>query len=210
MHNKLKKISSQPFHERFRKFAPVFIDLETTGTKAHLHGVVQIACVFLQQDELGLLDLGDTYCWDVKLAEGKKSTQESIKITGIDPSDPERFAYSEAEVIEFFFQVLKKHLAETKTKKAILGGHNVHFDLLFLEEMLNRHNHAEHNLFHYYSLIDTATLATTFVGNNVLYKACTKLGIHFNQKLAHSAAYDAQKSAALFCKLVNHFHLGSL
>jgi ribonuclease T len=39
----------------------------------------------------------------------------------------------------------------------------------------------------------------------VLARACEAAGINFDNKEAHSAKYDAEKTAQLFCKIVNRW-----
>ncbi|MDX2350628.1 MAG: exonuclease domain-containing protein, partial [Porticoccus sp.] len=42
-------------------------------------------------------------------------------------------------------------------------------------------------------------------GQTVLAKACDVAEIKFNNDKAHSAAYDAEKTAELFCGIVNRW-----
>ncbi|KXS52267.1 MAG: ribonuclease T, partial [Marinobacter sp. T13-3] len=61
------------------------------------------------------------------------------------------------------------------------------------------------NPFHPFSTFDTATLAGLAYGHTVLAQACKIAGIPFSNKQAHSAAYDAEKTADLFCGIVNRW-----
>ena len=45
------------------------------------------------------------------------------------------------------------------------------------------------------------------LGHTVLAQACKRAEIAFSQKEAHSALYDATKTAELFCHLVNRANL---
>ena len=42
-------------------------------------------------------------------------------------------------------------------------------------------------------------------GQTVLAKACAEAGIPFDNNEAHSAAYDAERTAELFCEIVNRW-----
>ena len=42
-------------------------------------------------------------------------------------------------------------------------------------------------------------------GQTVLAKACAEAGISFDNNEAHSAAYDAERTAELFCEIVNRW-----
>ena len=67
------------------------------------------------------------------------------------------------------------------------------------------------NPFHPFSVFDTATLAGLAFGQTVLAKACDVAGIQFSNSQAHSAAYDTEKTAELFCLVVNQWkNLGGL
>jgi ribonuclease T len=43
------------------------------------------------------------------------------------------------------------------------------------------------------------------LGQTVLIKACQAANITFNQSEAHSALYDTQKTAELYCFMVNKY-----
>ena len=57
--------------------------------------------------------------------------------------------------------------------------------------------------FHPFATFDTATLSGLVYGQTVLAKACKVAGMDFNDRRAHSALYDTQKTAELFCCIVN-------
>jgi ribonuclease T len=81
-------------------------------------------------------------------------------------------------------------------------GHNAHFDAGFINAVVARTG-IKRNPFHPFSHFDTATLAGLAYGQTVLAKACLQAGIEFDNKEAHSAAYDAERTAQLFCTIVN-------
>jgi len=81
-------------------------------------------------------------------------------------------------------------------------AHNAHFDLQFVNAATERCE-IKRNPFHPFSCFDTATLSGLAYGHTVLARACALAGIEFCNKSAHSAAYDAEKTAELFCAIVN-------
>jgi ribonuclease T len=66
-------------------------------------------------------------------------------------------------------------------------------------------NDIKRNPFHPFSCFDTATLAGVALGQTVLAKALQAAGISWDSNEAHSAAYDAQQTAQLFCQICNRF-----
>jgi len=81
-------------------------------------------------------------------------------------------------------------------------AHNAHFDLGFINAAVER-NQIKRNPFHPFSCFDTSTLAGLAYGQTVLAKACQTADIAFDNQDAHSALYDATKTAELFCIIVN-------
>ncbi|MGO2504130.1 MAG: hypothetical protein ACTH7C_13440, partial [Cobetia marina] len=61
------------------------------------------------------------------------------------------------------------------------------------------------NPFHPFSCFDTASLAGLVYGQTVLARACRAAGIEFDNASAHSARYDTERTAELFCAMVNRF-----
>jgi ribonuclease T len=59
------------------------------------------------------------------------------------------------------------------------------------------------NPFHPFSCFDTATLAGAALGQTVLAKAATVAGFTWDSAQAHSAAYDAERTADVFCFVCN-------
>ena len=53
------------------------------------------------------------------------------------------------------------------------------------------------------NLFDTVTLAGIAYGQTVLARAVQAAGMEWNQADAHSAVYDAERTAALFCRIAN-------
>lgn len=122
----------------------------------------------------------------------------------IDLDSPDRMAEPELMVMTDLFQAVRRAVKENGCTRAVIVGHNAHFDLGFVNAAVERCE-IKRNPFHPFSCFDTATLAGLAFGQTVLAKACRAANIDFNNSAAHSAAYDAEKTAELFCYIVNRW-----
>ena len=134
----------------------------------------------------------------------KAKALEALEFTGIKLDHPLRMAVSEEHALGEIFKGLRKSIKSAGCKRAILVGHNSSFDLGFLNAAVARCG-IKRNPFHPFSSFDTATLAGLAYGQTVLAKACQTAGIEFDGKEAHSARYDTEKTAELFCGIVNRW-----
>lgn len=187
---------------RFRTFLPVVVDIETGGFNSQTDAILEISAVILGMDEKGIIDIEQTFFQRVIPFEGLTLEEAALKFTGIDPFHPLRIARPEREVIQTMFDMIRDAVKAKHCKRAILVGHNAHFDLGFVNAASERHNF-KRNPFHPFSCFDTATLSGLAFGQTVLARACEVAGIDFNNDEAHSARYDAQKTAELYCQIVN-------
>ena len=190
--------------DRFRGFLPVVIDVETGGFVASTDAVLEVAATTVRMDEDGLLAVHRTHNFHVLPFEGANIEQSALDFTGIDPYHPFREAVSEKDALGDLFGIIRKELREQKCTRAILVGHNAHFDAGFINAAVERCG-IKRNPFHPFSFFDTATLSGLAYGQTVLAKACSEAGITFNSSEAHSAAYDAERTAELFCEIVNRW-----
>ncbi|MBT00343.1 MAG: ribonuclease T [Oceanospirillaceae bacterium] len=200
-------MSSAPKHplsDRFRGFLPVVIDVETAGFNPRTDALLEVAAVTLTMDENGYLIIDKSFDAQVQPFEGANLEAAALEFTGIDPFDPERGAVSEQAALESIFKPIRKSIKSHDCKRAVLVGHNAAFDHGFI---LNASERADikRNPFHPFSTFDTATLAGLAFGQTVLARACEVAGIEFDGKQAHSALYDTQKTAELFCMIVNRW-----
>ncbi len=198
----MNKSSAPALATRFRGFLPVVIDLETGGFNSATDALLELAVVFLQMEDQGSLALKNSLSYHVKPFAGANIESASLAITGIDPYHPLRPALSEDEVLKRIFQEVRRELRETGCHRAILVGHNAHFDLGFLNAAILR-TRIKRNPFHPFSCFDTVTLAGLAYGQTVLSKAAAAAGLPFDPASAHSARYDAECTAQLFCRIVN-------
>jgi len=187
---------------RFRGFLPIVVDVETGGFNASTDALLEIAAVLLHMDDAGTLSRGETLRYHVLPFENANIEQASLDITGIDPHHPLRPAIPEADALRRIFRDIRHELKQTGCRRAILVGHNAHFDLGFLNAAIERTG-IKRNPFHPFSVFDTATLGGVAFGQTVLARAVAAAGISWDADAAHSAAYDAEKTADLFCTIVN-------
>ncbi len=188
--------------DRFRTYMPVVIDVETGGFNCQTDAILEIAAVILSMDEKGTLGIEQTYFHRIIPFDGANIEAAALKFTGIDPYHPLRIARTEKEVFQTLFKIVRDAMKANQCRRAILVGHNAHFDHGFVNAASARHK-LKRNPFHPFSSFDTASLAGLAFGQTVLARACAAAGMEFDDSQAHSARYDAEKTAELFCKIVN-------
>ena len=193
-----------PIARRFRGFLPVVVDVETGGFNAATDALLEIAAVLLRMDDGGRLQRGETHRYHVKPFEGANLEPASLAVNGIDPHHPLRPAIPEHDALQRVFREVRRELKETGCSRAVLVGHNSFFDLNFLNAAVERSG-IKRNPFHPFSSFDTATLAGVAFGQTVLSRASQAAGLGWESERAHSAVYDAQQTADLFCEIVNRF-----
>ena len=187
---------------RFRGFLPVVIDVETGGFNSARDALLQIAAVMIELDDSGRLVRGPTHSYHVKPFEGANIEPAALQVNKIDPWHPLRPAIDEREALQRVFKEVRAGMQRAACKRAILVGHNAWFDLSFLNAALARTN-VKRSPFHPFSSFDTATLAGAALGQTVLAKAATIAGLGWDSSSAHSASYDAERTAELFCSICN-------
>lgn len=190
--------------DRFRGYLPVVIDVETAGFNPKSDALLEIAATILTMDESGMLIPEQTIDRNIIPFEGANLEQAALDFTGIDPWDEDRQAIAEAEAMEAIFKPIRKAIKSHRCKRAILVGHNSSFDLSFVNAASDRCG-IKRNPFHPFSSFDTATLAGLAFGQTVLARACEIAGIDFSTREAHSARYDTEKTAELFCLVINRW-----
>ena len=193
-----------PIASRFRGFMPVIVDVETGGFNCATDALLEIAAVFVRFNAAGDLEPSGNHRYIVKPFEGSRLDPASLQVTGIDPFHPLRPAIDEGDALRSLFQEVRKEMKPTDCTRAVLVGHNSFFDLQFLNAAVERTG-IKRNPFHPFSSFDTATLAGVAFGQTVLSRAVTAAGFEWQDENAHSALYDAEMTARLFCTVVNRF-----
>ena len=193
---------SNPIASRFRGFLPVVVDVETGGFNSERDALLEIAAVTLAVDEQGRWQLDATHSCHVEAFPGANIEAAALEFNGIVPDHPLRMALPEREALRKVFEPVRAAVRASKCTRAILVGHNPAFDLGFLNAAVARTNF-KRNPFHPFSTFDTATLAGLAYGQTVLSRAVRAAGLGWDERDAHSAIYDAEMTAHLFCRIVN-------
>lgn len=188
---------------RFDGFLPIVIDLETSGCVCETDALLEMAAILVDFDENGRLRPGELYACHIEPFPGARLDPKALAVNRIDPGHPFRFAIPEAQALTELFAFADKALKATGCRRAMLTGHNAHFDLNFIQAAIRRCDLRKKSVFHSFSCFDTATLAGMVYGKTVLAKALHAAGLPFDHNEAHSAIYDAQCTAELFCKMLN-------
>lgn len=178
------------------------IDVETAGLNPQTDALLEIAAITLKMNEAGELMQDQTYHSHIQPFEGANINPEALKINGIDINDPNRQAIAETLAIAEMFKIVRKAVKDNGCQRAVIVAHNAAFDQGFLQAAVKRIN-AKRDPFHPFAMFDTATLAGFMYGQTVLVKACQMAQIPFDGKQAHSALYDTERTAELFCTMVN-------
>lgn len=190
--------------ERFRGFLPVVVDLETGGFNADTDAILEMAAVVIKMDADGRIRPGERHFFNVAPFEGSNIEAASLEFTGIDPGHPFRNEVSEASALNTTFGSIRKEMKHTGCSRAILVAHNAAFDHAFIRQAVIRCG-IKRSPFHPFSAFDTVSLGGLAVGQTVLAKACRACGIEFEDQEAHTALYDCDKTAELFCYVVNRW-----
>ena len=177
------------------------VDLETGGFDPSTHAILEIAAVQVRF-ERGRMVPGGQWHQAVEPFPGGRVDAASLKVTGIDLDDPNRQAASENDAVRGLFREVRRAVREAGCTRAILVAHNAAFDQQFLNNAVGRQQ-IKRSPFHPFSFIDTASLAAVAYGHTVLSEACARAQVEFDPARAHNALYDAERTAQLFCAIVN-------
>jgi len=187
--------------DRIRGYLPVVVDIETAGFNAKKDAVLEICAVIIGINDSGLFFQKEVIHHHITPFEGANIEEDAIKFNGIDINNPFRMAISELDAIRNINQRIKSEIKDQDCTRAILIGHNAFFDLNFILAAAKR---TKIKLpFHQFSTIDTVSLSALCFSETVLAKAIKKAEIEWDDSQAHSALYDAKKTAELFCLIFN-------
>jgi len=188
--------------ERFRGYLPVIVDVETGGFDWNRNALLEIAAIPIELDAEGRYIPGEVFSAHIEPAPGTTIDPKSLEVTGIQVDNPLRGALPERDGLDTVFTPVRAAAKRHGCQRAILVGHNAHFDLNFLNAAVARVGH-KRNPFHPFSVFDTVTMAGMAYGQTVLARAIQAAGFDWDQEEAHSAIYDAQQTARLFCVIAN-------
>jgi ribonuclease T len=198
----LAKQKKTSMANRFRGLLPVVVDVETSGLNPATDALLEIAAVTIAMNKEGKLYRDQTYSYHVEAFPGAHMDPEALIVTGIDPEYPLRYAIPEQQALRRIFAKVKLALEATQCQRAVLVGHNAWFDLSFILNATKRCRITTIP-FHSFTTFDTATLAAAALGETVLARSVRRANMTFDVDKAHAASYDAEKTADLFCYIVN-------
>jgi ribonuclease T len=193
-----------PLDKRFRGYLPVIVDIETAGFNPKKNAVLEIAAVIVELNVNGELAITEKHSTHVMPFKNSELDEAALKFNGIDPYHPFRMAMDEKDALELLFKPIRHAIKRNNCTRAILVGHNPAFDIGFLNAAIAR-TQTKRSPFHQFSSFDTATLGGLVYQQTVLAKIAEAAGIDWDDDKAHSALYDAEKTAELFCKVFNRW-----
>jgi ribonuclease T len=166
--------------------------------------VLEIAAVIVEADSQGQLVITESHASHVVPFKNSELDEAALKFNKIDPYHPFRFALEEKDALTKLFTPIKAAIKRNQCSRAILVGHNPAFDISFLNAAVAR-TALKKSPFHPFSSFDTATLGGLIYGQTVLAKIAQAAGLEWDNEKAHSALYDAEQTARLFCLMVNRW-----
>ena len=190
--------------DRFRGYLPVVVDVETAGFNAKTDALLEIAATTLKMNENGVLERDETFHFHVEPFEGANIEQAAIEFNGIDPFNPLRGAVPESDMVKEICKAVRKGQKTAGCSRSVIVAHNAAFDHGFFMAAIERAKY-KRVPFHPFVTFDTASFAALSLGHTVLAEACRRAGLGFDNKEAHSAKYDTEKTADLFCYMVNRY-----
>ena len=193
-----------PLANRFRGYLPVIIDIETAGFDSKKNPLLEIAAVIVERNHQDTLEITESHSSHIVPFKSSELDQAALKFTGIDPYHPFRFALEEKEALTKLFAPIRAAVKRNECTRAILVGHNPAFDIGFLNAAISR-TKIKRSPFHAFSCFDTATLGGLVYQQTVLAKIAKAAGLAWDAEKAHSALYDAEQTAELFCMMVNRW-----
>ena len=191
-------------NDKFRNYLPVVVDIETGGFDSKNNAILEIAATLIDEIENQLV-VGTTHRYHIEPYENLIIEKESLEFTKINLNHPLRNAISEKDALNDLFKIINTHKSLNKCSRAILVGHNAHFDHSFIMEAIKRNN-IKKSPFHPFSVLDTVTLGVLSTHQTVLARICKSLDIDYDNDEAHSAAYDSEITAKVFCTIINSYN----
>ncbi|MBS1661748.1 MAG: 3'-5' exonuclease [Bacteroidetes bacterium] len=176
----------------------LFIDTETGGTDPASHSLLSLALVVWKEMEI-LASL------EILINDGQLNvTEKALEINGIDLDNHRKKALPPATAIKKLDRFLNTHFQ--KEEKITLGGHNITFDVNFLNTFLTRNGYSFGSRFsHRY--VDTSSILFYLYLTKKLKRKLTAsqdafdyFGIAVDGR--HTALGDAIATAQLFTNLV--------
>lgn len=196
---------SIPLDRRFRGYLPVIVDIETSGFNPKKNALLEIAAVIVEFNCRRELEITERYSTHIVPFKNAEMDESALKFNGIDPFHPFRMAVEETNALHMIFKPIRHAIKRNHCTRAILVGHNPAFDINFLNAAIQRTQN-KRSPFHPFSTFDTATLGGLAYQETVLAKIAKAAGLEWDNEKAHSALYDAEMTAEIFCLIVNRWN----
>jgi len=176
----------------------LFIDTETGGIQPGKNSLLSLALVVWKESKI-------TASTEILINDGVLDvTEKALEINGIDLEEHKKKALPPAEALKRFDDFINQHFPPDE--KIVLGGHNITFDVNFLNAFLAANNYNYHQRFSH-RFVDTATILFYLYLTGKLKKKLTAsqdafdfFGISVDGR--HTALGDAIATARLFSSLV--------
>lgn len=180
----------------------LYIDTETTGLSPQKHGLIQLACIVVQNefeiDRLNLMINPMTYKHDVIIEES------ALAINGKTLDEIEYYPHSDIQ-IALFEEFLAKHTDDGKMQVA---GYNVEFDIWFIKDWIK--GHFKYGDYLNYKTLDILSLVRHIDymqwenwESHKLVDMCGQFGIQLE---AHDAMNDIEATLQLHNKLIHSIY----
>ncbi len=186
----------------------LYFDCETTGLKAHLNGIIQLAFVLEIDGEVV-----EERNIKMRPFEGDVIEEEALKVNGITVEQMNGFMEPNMAYMELF-SVFNRHIKKyDKADKFFPAGFNVKFDLDFLSEFWRKASNDKYGMGSYcnWRSLDPLPVIYFLVVNGQIklpnYKlatVCEYFGIKLDN--AHDAMADIKATIELI-KLVNNIYI---
>jgi DNA polymerase-3 subunit epsilon len=176
----------------------LFIDTETGGTDPASNSLLSLGLVVWKELEIRA-------SLEILIDDGILNvTEKALEINRIDLEEHRKRAVSPAVAIRQMDKFINSHFP--KDEKIVLGGHNVNFDVNFLNAFLSRNGYNVQQRFSHRYVDTSAILFYLFLTGKIKRKltasqdALDYFGIAVQGR--HTAMGDAVATAQLFSRLV--------
>lgn len=178
-------------------------DTETTGLDPTQHEILELGGI-LVDDSLNEISRGTMR---LEPEDWSKASKDALAINKINPNKWKPTHNSTSEAIDAMFNFIKKHVG---TDTVGLIGHNVQFDISFLQSLLKKHN--KEMLFNLRYVIDTMQVVqiwSFYSGVKPRYMSLSYLlqmfGYENNE--AHTAMGDIEATLTLLKSMLKDIKL---
>lgn len=162
-----------------------FVDVETTGLDPSLHEIIEIGAITVDPLTLNPINMYET----------------KVAPTNMDVADERALVLNKFSYLEWLhskpFTELASQFVNMTTANTIVCGHNIGFDIAFIDSMFQRFT--PELRFAYKGYIDTQGLAKKLNISSPSYKLgtlCRRFDIYIED--AHSAMPDIEANLSLF------------